>query len=61
MLNRWMYLKVSCSGGYQVTLALEIGLTTAREDAVSYHALILTPAVPQAQYLRRALRDIPMG
>ena len=36
-----MYLKVSCYGGCQVTLALEIGLTTAREYAVSYRALIL--------------------
>ena len=56
MLDRLMYLKVSCYGGCQVTLALEIGLTTAREDAVSHHTLILTPAAPQAQCLRRALR-----
>ena len=59
MLDRWMYLKVSCYGSCQVMLALETGLTTAREDAV--HTSILAQAAPQAQYLRWALRDLPLG
>ncbi len=40
MLDRLMYLKVSCYGGCQVTLALETGLeislATAHEDTVSH-------------------------
>jgi len=34
MLDRLMYLKVSCSGGCQVTLTLETGLATTRKDVV---------------------------
>jgi len=47
MLDRLMYLKVSCSGGCQVTMALEIALATAREDAVSHHTSIRTPLAPR--------------